>query len=241
MRLNIKILGFLLFFSILGSRPFLAFAAPEPLTQNPVGKMIVVKGFVVIKNEATGKRLAETDHPIFLNDVVKTKKDSRVVIRFNDDTQIHVGPSTQLKITQFLFDEKKSAVSGFFDLLRGQIHVLTAKKDAARNLVFRTKNSTAGIRGTDFELAYWRRIRFSFVAVNQGIVAVENIKNEGPGSTIEKGQCGWVIHERKASPPKPMSEAPKWFHPIGAGEQEPPRFVEPWPVQAREEMPGYPH
>jgi len=239
MRLNTKILFVVLFLQMGGFQPLDLWAGPNAAGPTAVGEIIVVKGIVVVKNATTGKRLGEQNGAIFMDDLIKTKKDSRVVIRFKDASQIHVGPSTQLKITKYIFDEKTSSVSAFFDLLRGQIHVLAAKTAENRSMFFHTKNSTAGIRGTDFEMAYWRRLRFSFVAVNQGAVKVENSKMSDPGSTIEKGQCGWVIQKNNATPPKPMAEAPKWFHPIGDGAQEPPRFVEPWPDQAREEMPGY--
>lgn len=238
MRLNTKILPGLclcLFAAILAPQG-LASTAVEPI---PVGKIILVKGVVVVKNDPSGKRLAEPEGPIFMDDLIKTKKDARVVIRFKDATQIHVGPSSRLKITKYLFDEKKNSVSALFDLLRGQLHVLTGKAGDSRAMIFRTKNSAAGIRGTDFEMAYWRRLRFSFVAVNHGAVKVENTKTQDSGNTIESGQCGWVIQKHKASEPKPMAEAPKWFKPIGDGEKDPPPFVEPWPNQAREEMPGY--
>jgi len=82
-------------------------------------------------------------------DVVKTKAQSRAMMRFVDDTTMTVGPKTELAIEDYMYDAKKGTRSAVVEVYKGVVETVTptVTPNEKPNFIMRTPTATAGIRG----------------------------------------------------------------------------------------------
>ena len=115
-----------------------------------IGNITSFKGSVSI-DRGTQKIIGKLNLPIEKNDIISTKKDSNVIIKFQDDTIITVGKDSILNIQEYLYDEKTASnsktqfnfVKGTFKLVTGAIGHINPNK-----FKLKTKSANIGIRGT---------------------------------------------------------------------------------------------
>ena len=85
------------------------------------------------------------------HDTIKTGKNAKVKLFFNDNTAVSLGQNTTFEIDSYVFTGKKDSqikfkvLKGFFKTVTGQIG-----KIAPNRFKLQTKNATIGIRGTVF-------------------------------------------------------------------------------------------
>ncbi len=86
--------------------------------------------------------------------VIKTGEKSFVKIVFTDQSQMNIGPGSEMKIEKFSGDD-----SGVIDLVKGKIRSQVTKdylqmKDKDKSKLFiKTPNAVMGVRGTDFMIS----------------------------------------------------------------------------------------
>ena len=86
---------------------------------------------------------------------VVTGPDAQMVIRFDDDTTLTLGPDTEMGIDDFVYDPSTDAGRFAANLVRGLFRWVTGKmrKDPnSTNMHVAVPTGDLGIRGTDFEL-----------------------------------------------------------------------------------------
>lgn len=110
-----------------------------------------VKGDVFIITQQSSVR-AVSNMKIMEGDIIKTGRKSSIGIIFEDDTVLSLGSSSEIEISEFLFEpaEKKLSfvaklIKGTFSFIAGQIAKLSPDK-----VKLETPNATLGIRGTKF-------------------------------------------------------------------------------------------
>jgi len=83
-------------------------------------------------------------------DSIKTSNDTKMQIVFKDDTVITIGKNSEVKVSDYVFDNQNSKAN--FRLSHGIMKTLTGKigKIAPKRFRVRTKNASIGIRGTYF-------------------------------------------------------------------------------------------
>jgi len=105
--------------------------------------------------------LAERSN-LLVGDVIATERDSYAQLRFNDGGQVTLRPSTQVRIEQYAYDERRPGGDNFaMQLFKGGLRALTGligKRTNNRN-AYRMVTSTAtiGIRGTDYSVLQIRQ------------------------------------------------------------------------------------
>jgi hypothetical protein len=88
---------------------------------------------------------------IFINDIVQTGPKGQVQILFADNTKLVVGPSSKLKIEDYLIRNDGSAGKLAVDMLAGSFRFATG--NAAKNrYIIDTPTGTIGVRGTRFDV-----------------------------------------------------------------------------------------
>ncbi len=115
-----------------------------------IGKITSFKGSVNINRDSQEIR-AKLDLPINKHDTITTKKNSNVIIMFNDNTIITVGKYSTLIIEDYLYDEVNSINSKTqFNFIKGVFKSVTGKIGHINPDKFKlkTKSATLGIRGT---------------------------------------------------------------------------------------------
>jgi hypothetical protein len=102
-----------------------------------------------------GRRLLKVGDWVRFGDVIQTSDKSFAKLVFLDKSQMNVGPNTEIKVENFNGKEPS-----MIDLIKGKIRSQVTKdylqmKDVEKSKFFiRTKNTTMGVRGTEFEISY---------------------------------------------------------------------------------------
>ena len=125
----------------------LSFAATA--AQNPAGKVTALDGEAWVKEGFWSKRDLRVGSVIYAGDTIETGDDSRINLRFLDNTFFTLGPDA--KMTVDAFDESDNAVVSFgASILQGAFRfvsgLLSKKKPEAMNVQITT--ATIGVRGT---------------------------------------------------------------------------------------------
>ncbi len=126
----------------------------EAAKKKAAGKVSFYKGTVQRSRSKSGpwKKL-KRGKPFYKGDYIRTKKKSRVELRFRDRSVVRLGPKTTLQLKEASFAGKqKKKVSGLVKAGRAwaNVHKYVSGK-AAFDL--RTENAVAGVRGTVFSMA----------------------------------------------------------------------------------------
>lgn len=143
-----------------------------------IGKISAMKGDITINGD---KPSYKTE--IELKDFIKTGKNAKIQIKFNDGTIFTVGKNSTLDIEKFLYDESKPKINeAKFNVLKGAFSSITGRigKLNKEKFKLRTKSASIGIRGT-------------IVKANQKIIqctegAITVTTNNGKTVNVEAGQ-----------------------------------------------------
>ena len=117
-----------------------------------VGHITALKGSVSLlrdNNTIQPKRGFELKE----SDIIKTGKNSKVQLRFNDKTVITVGKSSVFEIEKYVFGKNHRSPTAKFRIKRGFFSAVTGRigKISPNRFKVKTKTSTIGIRGTHFK------------------------------------------------------------------------------------------
>jgi hypothetical protein len=127
----------------------LAFASPKA---KKVGMIKSIQGKVVIVRD--GDRIdAKLNASLYNSDSIRTIKFSKVSIKFNDGTLVHLGKASELKVDDYIYDGKNSKVvlnakEGLFQVITGKIGKINPNRFNVK-----TSSVTIGIRGTIFDIS----------------------------------------------------------------------------------------
>ena len=146
-----------------------------------IGTVSSFKGSVQIQRDSQNLK-ALLGLKIEKNDIINTKNNSNIVIKFNDNTIITVGKDSILSIEEYIYDKnntKNSKTS--FNFLKGTFKSVTGVigKIHPEKFKLRTKTANIGIRGT-------------VIIANQEIVACTSgsiqVSNENKTLSLIKNQ-----------------------------------------------------
>lgn len=126
-------------------------------TEQPAATVVLMKGDVL-------KLLPGAKSPVGVKQgdrltegtLVSTKERSFAKLLFSDNSQMNVGPASQMKIEQYRKDQP-----GLIKLIDGSIRAKITKElvgpktnEPKDKLLLRTKTAALGVRGTDFQVTY---------------------------------------------------------------------------------------
>jgi len=156
-------------------------------SSEPVGSGPHVKFnglYYKIKKAKIGRRIK-------LKQVVKTGINSQIKLSFPDGDTFFVGPATAYSLD---VDKSKKAKknSKVMDLLYGKVRAVISKKGALKSLKIKTKTSVAGVRGTDFHMAYFPSDEQTSLSVLRGKVAFNSKASKAPPVEIKSGVTAQV-------------------------------------------------
>ncbi len=97
----------------------------------PIGQVKTAAGSVTIEHGGAGKPCAPGDQ-VFATDVVRTGADGSVGITFADSKQMSLGPSSELRLDSFAFDQTTHEGSFDSSLLTGTLAVHSARSSRRR-------------------------------------------------------------------------------------------------------------
>ncbi len=130
---------------------------------------------------------------IHLNDKIKTGVNGKAELMLGDKSEIHIGEATRLRVSRyFLSAESKRDID--VNLIDGVIRAIVTAGRGRFEVT--TRNSIAGVKGTDFMVK--AKGNASFYFENRGVVYVRNDK---AGVTITGGLVTENYHNRKLFKP----------------------------------------
>lgn len=161
------------------------------------GMFMVVKGDVKVTTPGKAPLPVKVGTKVNQGDLISTGNDSRAKIVMSDRNIINIAPNTQLKIEEYVSNEKSKNVK--LSLLEGKVrNNVEQKYDNDKNkFTIRTPTAVAGVRGTQFITSYNIESKKTEVITLQGQVEFKNIVTGSASGTekaviIEKGEKSTV-------------------------------------------------
>jgi len=125
-------------------------AAPAFAQQpTPAGRIKVVSGDAVIVRGASTVP-AQNGVAVYQSDSLRTGKDGRVGITLSDDTQVSIGPGSEVKLDSFVYDPGAGQLSLVLKFIRGTAAYVSGQiaKLAPDAVRLETPAAIVGVRGT---------------------------------------------------------------------------------------------
>ena len=175
---------------------------------NEIGVVMNVEGSLTAKGIDGSLRPLVTKDKVLAGDTLFTGKESYARIKFSDGGQISLRPKTQFKIEKYNFDEQQPGKDAAeFNLVKGamrSISGLVGKRGDPDSYSVKTREATAGIRGTKFGVRFCQGdcedvplpadgkpiADGSHFDVLDGIIIVKNMS--GSQLLLNAGQFGYV-------------------------------------------------
>jgi len=134
---------FAAFLVLSGNLPGMA-AAPEHagIVKSLAGEVAIERNNAPLKAEANMK--------ILKGDHIRTGKNGKVGMIFEDDTVVSVGPNSRIVIEDFLFQPSEKRLSFITRIVQGTVSYLSGQiaKIAPAVVRIETPHATVGLRGT---------------------------------------------------------------------------------------------
>jgi len=125
-------------------------AAPVFAQQpSPAGRIKVVSGDAVIVR-GNGTVPAQNGLAVYPSDSLRTGKDGRVGITLSDDTQVSIGPGSEVKLDSFVFEPGQGQLALVIKFIRGTAAYVSGQiaKIAPDAVRLETPAAIVGVRGT---------------------------------------------------------------------------------------------
>ncbi len=191
----------------------LCLAAPAIAQSGGVGVVSAVKGEATLARAAVTSKIVQS-MPVEINDKLTTQADSHLTVRFGDNSSLALGPSTTVVIDQGIVGGGAAGITRV-GLIGGRIHsIFNAGLRRVGSYEVRTPNAIAGVRGTEFEVAYIAGtpcpgfpdcLRYTDVGVLKGKVEVSNPLNPKAAPVIASaGYETTVPCEQPPARPSPL-------------------------------------
>lgn len=168
---------------------------------NFVGQLQSFKGQV---KKGKGKSLVEakTGDRFYKNETIMTAKASLARIKIVDDTQLTIGPNSEITLSEFDYKTKTDR-SAVYTFLQGQIRSNVVSKAKEKTIFLKTTVATLGVRGTEI-VANHRKlgdVEITEFALISGSAEVTDFKKKqyelGAGQRIVISKVGDSVHETR--------------------------------------------
>jgi hypothetical protein len=126
-------------------------AATPALAQQPApaGRIKVVSGEAVIVR-AGSTVPAHNGAAVYASDSLRTGKDGRVGVTLSDDTQVSIGPASEVRLDSFVFEPGQGQLALVLKFIRGTAAYVSGQiaKLAPDAVRLETPAAIVGVRGT---------------------------------------------------------------------------------------------
>ena len=180
---------------------------------SPIGHIAAVEGNAFVIGKGDPLRL-RNDDPVYLNNTIETRDETRIIIVFIDDSQIKLGSNASLTIDEYVYDPYPEASTdpkpnkAKYSVLRGALQYISGylAKPFDSDVKVKTGKGSIGIRGTNFWAGPLNNSSFG-VYVFEGAVEFQS-SQEGSGKRDVFLESGKGLYIQDSSETVPPSE--KW-------------------------------
>ncbi|HEV8398064.1 MAG TPA: FecR domain-containing protein [Vicinamibacterales bacterium] len=125
-------------------------AAPAFAQQpSPAGRIKVVSGeAVIVRGNSTLP--AQNGLPVYQSDSLRTGTDGRIGVTLSDDTQVSIGPRSEVRLDSFVYDPGQGQLGLVLKFIRGTAAYVSGQiaKLAPDAVRLETPAAIVGVRGT---------------------------------------------------------------------------------------------
>jgi hypothetical protein len=161
--------------------PVIAIGAPLALvlataSMAEVGTVASVDGTAEIQH-AGAWEAARIGGPVNVGDSLRTGRPGRMRVVFQDDTVLNVGDESFLVVDRQVFDPEVTGARSLMRLLRGKVRALVSEyyQEPGAAYEIETDTAVAGVRGTEFVIAYDPTLLVTEVVGVSGRVEVHSV------------------------------------------------------------------
>jgi len=194
---------------------------------NFLGEVKIVRGKVFKKKSPGNESLLSIGDKIFKNETVYTEDKSFTKILMIDETEISLAGNSELSFENFEY-QSKTERNSLYNFVRGQLSASVKNKaKTPKDIVFKTKNSVLGVRGTTLFInnQEFQEVEITELALANGLAEYKNnltqLQNELPPGIriiIAKHKKGTDHFESKndfTQEDKNILKNPESFLPLG--------------------------
>jgi hypothetical protein len=176
-----------------------------------VGKFTYIAGTVdILREGAFPAKPAKLNDPVNLRDIIRTKSSSKAEITFKDNSVLRIAQRSRIDISEYFISD--SSNKGVIKLSRGQAQAIVDKSAAKRISVspgantfeIQTPNAVAGVRGTEFFIAY--DMNTTTVLLQDGDLCIYNIQIPQTVTCLPPGYIVTVSGANIPSQPRKAAE-----------------------------------
>ena len=130
------------------------FAFSAVAAEPPVGSIKTIQGSALIRRGADTVPIREGVR-LLLNDVLETSVDARLGLILDDGTRIALGPNSELRIDQFIYQPVQGKFGLLLRLGRGVLAYISGRiaRFSAESVKVETPVGVIGLRGTNFAVS----------------------------------------------------------------------------------------
>ena len=169
-----------------------------------IGYVKSVEGEVFILRDNFLEPL-QKDDVLKKNDLISTKKSSRAILTFKDDTSVTIGQNSDFSILEYLYDEESAENNKLeFFYSRGVFKTVSGKlgKLNQKNFKLKTRTASMGIRGTEI---YTKTDMYKdMIACLDGAITVTSLSTQ-KSVNVDKGYSTTVEPDKDPEDPKLFS------------------------------------
>lgn len=143
-----------------------------------IGTVLLMEGTATVERHGNYAKQIKVDQPVFINDVIETNAESKLLILFIDDTQFTLGAKARMAIDEYIFDNTKESKARF-SVMRGAFVFVSGlmTKIKKPDVEIHTAYGSAGIRGTKLWCGELEQRNFG-VFVEEGLVTFKTEKGQ---------------------------------------------------------------
>jgi hypothetical protein len=177
---------------------FLLMVSSVAFAETEVGRVTHLSGPLLAKKADGTTRILSINSAVEQGDTLVTEKRTYARIKFTDNSEINMRPGTQLKVSEYKFDQAKPMEDkAVYNLAKGGMRAVTGligKRGDRDSYKFMTETAVAGVRGTIYEVKICDGNCGSapngmYLFVLEGII---NVSNAAGSQNVNAGQYVYV-------------------------------------------------
>lgn len=152
---------------------------------------------------------AKVGDPVQQGDELRTGHPGRLRIVFQDDSVLTVTDDSHLTIDEQVFDPSRGTARSLVGLLQGKVSALVSDyyHRAGSNYEIKTATAVAGVRGTEFTMAYDPRNELTEVVGISGHVEVHSATDpSAPGVLVTARESTEIARGRGPTTPRQLED-----------------------------------
>jgi len=173
-----------------------------------VGTVASVEGAAEIGNGGAWTAAA-TGSPVHRGDQLRTGTPGRMRVVFQDDSVLVVSESSFVTVNEQVFNPSTGKAKSYLELLQGKVSAVVGDyyNRAGNSYEIKTVTAVAGVRGTEFSMAYNPQLDVTEVVGISGHIEVHSMVDPtGPGVLVTANEVTTIPHGSLPSAPRKLDE-----------------------------------